>query len=225
MKLRNLLLKSIPYLASITGGTLLFCLSVNATENPTIIDLLIDVSASLFSLPLVFVLYEYTNSLVARRLRKTLASTMRDKVSVLMLHLLLILRKMLRLRGRVTLTWINSLSTMSESDIMARLYMRSYYSNLLTQYHSELENIIYRYGKENILDTEQLRLLSFIGHNISRFLNEHHLHGNRQIRAKCIKNLLEEIIDWLNSGAATAMDFEQLLAASHKKNAKISKKK
>lgn len=84
--------------------------------------------------------------------------------------------------------------------------------NLLHGYYDELENIIYRYGRESVLSTDNLRLLTELGRHISHVVNEHHLRGNRRILARHVKNTIEKVIDWLDSGAAIAMKFEKLLA-------------
>ena len=225
MTFRNLLLKSIPYLASFGGGILVFCVAIDNVTPGATLSLLIDISASLLSIPLVFLLYDYTNSLVSRRLKKTLTTTMRDKVNILMLHLILILRKILRLRASVTLTWINSLGGKSEQEISNMLHLQTADSDLLRRYHGELENIIYRYGKERILTPEQTRVLSEMGHNISRFLNEYHIGGDRRVCARYMKEMIADIIDWLDSGAANAMDFKQLLMASRRASEKTLKRK
>lgn len=211
-KVRDFVLRALPYVASILGGVLLFTISLDNIQDPNVADLITNISASLLAIPLVFLLYDYTNSRVSRRLMETMTVNVDDRINTLVLHVILVLRKMLGMRGRTTLANINKMQTLSESHIIKKLRMDARGINLLHGYYDELENIIYRYGRESVLSTDNLRLLTELGRHISHVVNEHHLRGNRRILARHVKNTIEKVIDWLDSGAAIAMKFEKLLA-------------
>lgn len=222
---KNLALKSIPYLASIAGGVLLFTVALDNINDPVLADLISNISASLLAIPIVFLLYDYTNYRISRRLHENMAGNMDEKINVLVLHIVLVLRKALGLRGDATLLKINSMQMLREHQIAEKLRLRTEHVNLLHQYYGELENIIYRYGRENIMSDEHMHLLSEMTREISHLVNEHHLRGNRKIVAKHIKNIIDKIIDWLDSGAAIAMKFEQLLDAASKPDSPSPDKK
>ena len=205
-------MRALPYVASIVGGVLLFTISLDNVSDPNVADLITNISASLLAIPLVFLLYDYTNSRVSRRLQETMAVNVDDKINTLVLHVVLVLRKMLGLRGQITLANINKMQTLSETLIIKKLRMDAKCMDLLHAYYGELENIIYRYGREDVLSSDDLRLLTELGRHISHVVNEHHLRGNRRILARHVKNTIEKVIDWLDSGAAIAMKFEKLLA-------------
>ena len=211
-KVRDFVLRALPYVASIVGGVLLFTISLDNVSDPNVADLITNISASLLAIPLVFLLYDYTNSRVSRRLQETMTVNVDDKINTLVLHVVLVLRKMLGLRGRTTLVNINKMQTISEAHIIKKLRMDGKCMGLLHAYYGELENIIYRYGRENVLSSDDLRLLTELGRHISHVVNEHHLRGNRRILARHVKNTIEKVVDWLDSGAAIAMKFEKLLA-------------
>lgn len=211
-KVRDFVLRALPYVASILGGVLLFTISLDNVSDPNVADLITNISASLLAIPLVFLLYDYTNSRVSRRLMETMTVNVDEKINTLVLHVVLVLRKMLGLRGRTTLMGINKMQSLSEAHIIKKLRMDGKCMGLLHGYYGELENIIYRYGHENVLSTDDLRLLTELGRHISHVVNEHHLRGNRRIIARHVKNTIEKVVDWLDSGAAIAMKFEQLLA-------------
>ncbi len=65
-----ILLKSIPYLLSIAGGAILFLLTKDEIADPSLADLITNMAASLLSIPLVFLLYDYSNYLINRHLRR-----------------------------------------------------------------------------------------------------------------------------------------------------------
>ena len=210
-KVRDFALRALPYVASIIGGVLLFNISLDNVHDPNVADLITNISASLLAIPLVFLLYDYTNSRVSRRLQETMMVNVDDKINALVLHVVLALRKMLGLRGQTTLANINKMQMLSEAHIIKKLRINGNYMNLLHSYYDELENIIYRYGHEDVLTSDDLRLLTELARHISHVVNEHHLRGNRRILARHIKNTIEKVIDWLDSGAAIAMKFEKLL--------------
>ena len=54
LNFRDVFLKSLPYLLSITGGIILYTGAIDNSPNDNIRDLVINVSASLLSIPLVF---------------------------------------------------------------------------------------------------------------------------------------------------------------------------
>ena len=79
--LRDVLLKSIPYLLSIAGGVALFLITVDNVRDPAVSDLMNNISASLLSIPIVFLLYDYSNYRVSKKLNQTLATSMSSRVS------------------------------------------------------------------------------------------------------------------------------------------------
>ena len=70
MRFGNLLLKSIPYVLSIAGGVFVFDFAQRYLRDPSWVDLMNNVSASLLAIPLVFLFYDYSNYLVTRRMNK-----------------------------------------------------------------------------------------------------------------------------------------------------------
>ena len=116
-KIRDFLLRSLPYLVSIAGGVLLFTVSLDNVHDPAVEGLISNISASLLAIPLVFLLYDYTTTRVSRRLHETLVAGMNDKINTIMLHLVLTLRKMLKMRGRLTHLGILSMRNWTEARI------------------------------------------------------------------------------------------------------------
>lgn len=194
----------------------MFTVALDNVNDPVLADLISNISASLLAIPIVFLLYDYTNYRISQRLHENMAGNMDDKINVLVLHIVLVLRKALGLRGTATLLKINSMQMLREPQIAAKLHLKNEHVTLLHQYYGELEDIIYRYGRENIMSGDHMHLLSEMTREISHLVNEHNLRGNRKIVAKHIKNIIAHIIDWLDSGAAISMKFEQLLDAASK---------
>ncbi len=66
----NLFLKSIPYWLSIAGGAALFLLTKDEISDPSLAALVTNMAASLLSIPLVFLLYDYSNYKIAKKLKQ-----------------------------------------------------------------------------------------------------------------------------------------------------------
>ncbi len=79
IKLRNFLLKSIPYLLSIAGGITLYLVTKDEITDPSLADLVTNMAASLLSIPLVFLLYDYSNYRISRQIKRQKNNVTRQK--------------------------------------------------------------------------------------------------------------------------------------------------
>lgn len=213
-KISSFVLRALPYLISVVGGILLFSVSLDNVTDPAVEGLISNISASLLAIPLVFLLYDYTTTRVSRRLHETLVVGMNDKINTIMLHVLLTLRKMLKMRGHSTRASIMVMRNMPESRIAREMQIRSEYIDLLGQYYEELENLIIAFGKENALTPEQVPILAALARDMSRLVAMHRLGGNRRVVARHIVNILGEVNDWLDSGSDVSKNFDQILTAA-----------
>ena len=223
-RIRVFALKTLPYMVSVAGGIALFSISMDNVKDPALEALISNISASLLAIPLVFLLYDYTNTRVSRRLQATLRVGIYDKVNIIVLHLILTLRHMLKMRGNVSRASIGGMADFGEKQILHRLNLHTDYVETLHQYYEDLENLVLGYGKENVFSPEQLRLLSDLARNIARIVSTHRLSGNRRAIAQHIKISVQEIIDWLDSGREVSDNFNQMLANSDSNVTRVNKK-
>ena len=213
-KLRNILLKSIPYLLSIAGGITLFVLTKDNVHNPNVADLINNIASSLLSIPVVFLLYDYSNYRISRQLNKTLASNMSSRVSNVVLNLAITVRSMLGLRGKITLESINKMQNLRPSNIASRLKITPAHMQSLRDYHTALEDIIYKYGRNSVMDGGSVQNLSGLMMDLLRLINEHQFRRDRHAAAKYIVDIIGRISDWLDSDAGAAMNFSEMLASA-----------
>lgn len=214
IKLRNILLKMIPYVLSVAGGLILFIVTKDEVHNPNVTDLINNISASLLSIPLVFLLYDYTNYRVSKQLNKTMADSMTDKINIILLNLIMIIRQILGIRGTLTFASMNKMSNLSQSKIVANLKITQNLANELRTYRDEIDNMIYNGAKPNVLTGAQVQMLTGLVRELSLLINEHSFRRNRRVAAKYIENIIGKIIDWMDSDAFASMHFQQLLGAA-----------
>ncbi|MBQ2859167.1 MAG: hypothetical protein IJE82_02260 [Alphaproteobacteria bacterium] len=171
INIRTILLKSLPYLMSITGGIILYTGAIDNAPNANLRDLIINVSASLLSIPLVFLLYDYTNSRVNRQMKKHLANSLSDRLNSLILNLVLFLRQILSLRGKMTVSGVNRMLMMRAPEISRRLNLTAKNLDKIREYHNDLDTLLYRNGQGDILTSEQIKILSLLLRDMTRLIN------------------------------------------------------
>ncbi len=205
--LKNLLLKTIPYILSVIGGITLFLISLDKFRNPNVSGLIDNIAASLLSIPLVFLLYDYTNYRISRQVNRSLASNISDKVNSVILNIVVFLRHSLGLKVNVHLETFNKLQDWSVKKIAERLKITRSEMNNLRAYRYEIDEIIYRASKGNVLTSDQEQILSSLSREILHLMTEHNFHRDKTIVAKHVKNIILRIIEWQDSGtpASTGM--------------------
>lgn len=192
----------------------MFIVTKDEVHNANVTDLINNISASLLSIPLVFLLYDYTNYRVSKQLNKTMADSMTDKINIILLNLIMIIRQMLGIRGTLTFASMNKMSNLSQSKIVANLKITQNLANELRTYRDEIDNIIYNGAKPNVLTGAQVQMLTGLVRELSLLINEHSFRRNRRVAAKYIENIIGKIIDWMDSDAFASMHFQQLLGAA-----------
>ena len=214
LSIRNIFLKMIPYLLSIAGGIVLFKLTENNIHDPNLSDLINNIAASLLAIPLVFLLYDYSNYRVSSQLNKTMASHITDKTNIILLNVIIITRQILDIKRKLTFTTLNQMGNMSLSKITNKLKITKKQLDDLRTYCNELDDVVNSSTKNNILTPDQIQVITGLIRDMSLLINEHNFRHNKRIAAKYIENIIGKIIDWLDSDAFAAMHFQQLLDAA-----------
>lgn len=212
--LRDFLLKTIPYILSIAGGLTLFIITKDDVHDPNVTDLINNIAASLLSIPLVFLLYDYTNYRVSKQLKKTLADSVGDKINVILLRVAIVIRGIIGMRKKLTFMTLNNMSDISISRISSRLKITPLALSELHSLHDQLYDFIYHGANTNVLSVDQIQSLSGLLHEISQLINEHEFRRNRRIAAKYIKNIMGHIADWMDSDAFASLHFDELLGTA-----------
>lgn len=212
--LRDFLLKTIPYILSIAGGLTLFIITKDDIHDPNVTDLINNIAASLLSIPVVFLLYDYTNYRVSKQLKKTLADSVGDKINVILLRVAIVIRGIIGMRKKLTFMTLNNMSDISISRISSRLKITPLALSELHSLHDQLYDFIYHGANTNVLSVDQIQSLSGLLHEISQLINEHEFRRNRRIAAKYIKNIMGHIADWMDSDAFASLHFDELLGTA-----------
>lgn len=206
--LKNLLLRTIPYLLSVIGGITLFLISVDKVKDPNVSGLIDNVAASLLSIPLVFLLYDYTNYRISKQVNRTLATNISDKLNSVILNIVVFLRHSLGLKVNVHLETFNKLQDWSLKKIAQRLKITRAEMNNLRAYRYEIDEILYRASRGNVLTSEQTQILSSLSREILHLMTEHNFHRDKNIVAKHVKNIILRIIEWQDTSESISAGLE-----------------
>lgn len=220
MRVRDFILKSIPYLLSIAGGILLFVLTQDNIADKDVSDLVTNIAASLLSIPLVFLLYDYSNSRISNKLSATLMANMTDKINVLVLNIIMLLRRSIGVRGRATLESLNRMDGLTAKSIAQKIKLTQPTIKTLRAYHIELEGLLYSAVQSNLLSLNQVQTLSGLGRELLHLVNETRFRNSRTAIARHVENIVTHTTDWLDADAGRAIDFEHLLAAAQTRKTK-----
>lgn len=189
MALMHFVLKSIPYVLSIAGGVIVFDLSKDYLHDPNWIDLMNNVAASLLAIPLVFLFYDYSNFLITRRMHKHQHMKI---ISVLDGYLLKILAEMKNIIGLKHIE-----VPMQDINLnYKKLNLDAKYIRGIRRQLDNLEDLLYKSDKIEVLDPQHTQVLSFIAQELNQILNEYKYHNSPKEIARYIETTLSMIDDW-----------------------------
>ena len=212
MNLRTVFLKSVPYLMSIAGGIILYTGAIDNAPNDNLRDLIINVSASLLSIPLVFLLYDYMNYRVSRQMKKSMMNNVTDKLNTVMLNIILTVREALGVRSKLTTENLNRMLIWQAHEITPKLKITPKIAEQFKEYHNDLDTLLFRNGQSNVLNAEQVQILTDVARDMTHLINENKFRKNRHMTAKYIAAIMAKILDWLDSDSVATLNLQQHLA-------------
>ncbi len=189
MNIQGFILKAIPYVLSIAGGVFVFDFSQKYLHEPGWIDLTNNISASLLAIPLVFLFYDYSNYLITRQMKKKLHNNIVSTVDDFLLKILAQMKNIIGLpRIEVPMQDLNLNYKKLNMDIK---YIRSIRKHL-----HQLEDLLYKSDKIEVLDPQHTQILSFVAQELNQILNEVKYHNSPREIARYIETTLSMIDDW-----------------------------
>lgn len=197
---------------SIAGGIILYTGAIDNAPNENLRDLTINVSASLLSIPLVFLLYDYTNSRIANQMKRTMINSMTDKLNVLMLNIIGMLRESMGVRSKLTTENLNRMLIWCTPEISKRLKITPRILDKLHEYHNDLDTLLFRNSQNSVLGAEQVQILSGLVRDMTHLINENKFRRNRHLSAKYTESMMGRILDWMESDNVAAMNLAQHLS-------------
>lgn len=216
IKWKTVLLKTVPYVLSVAGGVVLFIITIHSVHDPKIAGLMNDISGSLLAIPFVFLLYDYSNYHISKKLNDILTETQNDKINALIMNTILLLRQILGIRGKLTAATLEKMGTLRAGELEEKLNITSATLNTLHTYRTELDNLIYYNAKNDILSVDEIQILTGLSRDMQRLITQHRFQKNKKISAKYIESIFSQIADWLDSNAVADEYFQKMLQPAPK---------
>ncbi len=189
MNFIHVFLKTIPYVLSIAGGTIVFDVSQKYMHTAGLKDLLDNISASLLAIPLVFLFYDYSNFLITRRMHKHQHTNIINAVDN---HLMKILNILKVITGQPHIT-----IPMQDLNLnYKKIKCDAKHCRTLRKYLNELEDLLYKSDKIEVLDSQHTQILAFIVQELNQILNEFKYHNPPKEIARYLETTLSMIEDW-----------------------------
>nr|MBQ0091034.1 hypothetical protein [Candidatus Enterousia merdequi] len=179
------------------GGFVVFDVSQKYLQDPQWIDLMNNVAASLFAVPLVFLFYDYSHFLVTRRVQKHQHTNLVNALDGCLLKILHQIENIIRARKlEIPIQDINL--------DYKKLDLNVKYFRVIKKQLKFLEDLLYKSDKIDVLDSQHTQILSFIAQNLNQIMNEYKYHNSRREIAKYIETTLSMINDWFYSTGYTS---------------------
>ena len=187
----------IPYVLSIAGGFFVFDFSQKYLHGADWKDLVDNVTASLLAIPLVFLFYDYSNFLVTRRMHKHQHLHIINTLDGHLFKILAVIKNIVGLpRIEVPMQDINLNHN--------KLNLDAKYIRMLKKHLHELEDLLYKSDKIEVLDPQHTQILSFIAQELNHILNECKYHNPTREIARYLETTLSIIDDWFYATGYTA---------------------
>ena len=188
-KINHIILKSIPYVLSIAGGVFVFYFSQKYLHSPGWIDLMDNISASLLAIPLVFLFYDYSNYLVTRRMKKKLRNSVINIVDGFLFKILTQIKRIIKIKTLdIPIQDIDL--NYKKMDFDAR------YINAIERHLKQMEELLYKSDKIQILEPQHTQILSFIAQELNQIINECKYHNSPKEIARYLETTISMIDDW-----------------------------
>lgn len=189
MTFMYIILRSIPYILSIAGGILVFNTSQDYLHDPVWVELMDNVAASLLSIPLVFLFYDYSNFLINRRVHKYQRIAVINTIDDYLFKILNQIKNIAKFErieipmGELTLNY-------RKLDLSPR------YFRVIKKQLNLLEDILYKSNKIEALEAQHTQILSFVTQELNQTLNSYQYHNSSKEIARNIETTLAMIDDW-----------------------------
>lgn len=207
--MKKILYKSVPYVLSIMCGVILFLISDYFIRNQDINGLVINIAASLLAIPIVFLVYNYTEYKTSSKVNKVLAKNLIFEINSFMLKLLTLLRHILSVRDPLNWESIQKMLNQYAKDLKAKLKITRSDVDALRADKEELNELVYKADK-SLLTNEQILILSELVKAMSHVVNEQKYRANKAALSQHIEHVLSLIEDWFDTN-----DMDDLRSHEH----------
>ncbi|HNY25476.1 MAG TPA: hypothetical protein PKJ33_02940 [Alphaproteobacteria bacterium] len=184
--MRKIIIKTIPYLLAFAGGIVIYLFSIHQIHDDNLTGLISNVAASLIAIPLMFLLYDYSNYKLSRKLSKTLFEGFSFEINSCVLKLLRTLRQVMGVKKELSWAIIENMLDKKAKDIKNNLKITAQDIELFKLYKKSLDEMVYKAAHTSVLGDNQIKYIADIGKNLSHIINEHEFRGGQKSHCRIL---------------------------------------
>jgi hypothetical protein len=197
--MKNLLLRSVPFVLSILCGIALFLMSIHGIENDDWSSLVSGISASLLAIPIIFLVYNYADYKMSGKVNRALADNLTFEINAFMLKLIILLRKIMGIKEKLSWKSIEEMVDLEEVQIKKHIKITQEDLEELKSYKMDLDDLVYKAAKTAVLEGDQIQTISAMVNEMSRLIHERKFRGNDKSLANYLEKILTLMDDWFDS--------------------------
>jgi len=209
MKFRYLVLKSLPYILSMSAGIIVHAVSISLIKDHSLNNLLNEIAGSLLAIPVVFVIYELVNYKMSSNVNREMAASLMFDVNAIVLKVLKELRYMLMPKSLLNWNMINKMLRMRAREIRAVAQIADKNITQIKAHKKELNDLSYKLVRIGILSERQIEMVIAMTKQMAHVVNEWEFKRNSLQLSKYVENLLEAIDDWFDSCERESLQSQQ----------------
>lgn len=199
-KVRNFLLRSVPYVMSLLCGVILYWVALNFITDRNLSDLIFSISGSLIGIPVVFLAYNYSNYKMNQKVNETLTVGLNFEINSWMLKMIKVLREVLKVHDKFEWKSIDKMLNSTNAFVKKRLKITKGDLGKLKTCKESLDQIIYGSNNLSLLPSNHLQILTGLSKELSHLINECEFRGNQLKMAEYTERIMDLMDDWFDAG-------------------------
>jgi phosphotransferase system glucose/maltose/N-acetylglucosamine-specific IIC component len=158
--------------------------------------LLVNIAASLLSIPLIFVFYSFIIDKVSSKLNRTLSDQISYQINSIILGIFENLKVLLGVKQNLTWEIINEMIGYDKNTIKKRLVLDKKLIDPMIKEKDKLTDLMYKSANIAILSDNQIQYIATIGKMLSNISYELKLNEKSPYLVQNIQTLLTSIENW-----------------------------
>lgn len=192
-----LLAKAVPYILTFMAGAGVFAVSTYLPTDWS--PWLVEISGALSAIPIVFLIYEYTEYLTARSVNKKLFDNISFEINSIVLKILRFYKRSLGVRSEMTFRVAEKMLIRTAHDMEKSLKITKNDIAELKLFKKDFDALIYPAASSNIFNDQQIELIITIPRTLARIINELEYRGKRAELARYTENLFSLLTTWFDT--------------------------
>ncbi len=210
--MKKLLIKILPFLVAFGTGVILYIVTDKFISDVGLNNLLINVSAGLVSIPLVFIFYDVINKLTSRNLHNTLFESVTVEINNQLIDLIHFLASLIGENDPQSMSDLDDFLELEHNEIYQKLKLNGVEFTSLETIKQQLVLVIHKPATFDILTDKQIlavlnvvKEITFLIKNLKQIEKIKNSVRYKKIIAMNIEYILDNLTSWIESGKKDAL--------------------